>query len=94
MSAVPLAPLPFLKFPADLQRLILGWTPLRTLAQLACQNKELLDVYLDRVKQRDAVVAGLVQSQFTPEFRERVSNTQTALPRDFIADPPVRPFTH
>jgi hypothetical protein len=87
-----LAPLPLLEFPPDLQRRILGLLPLREMAQLACLNKDLRAVHLDRVKQRDAVVAGLLESHCRPEFREGLLCLQTALPQDFIFDPPVRPL--
>jgi hypothetical protein len=76
--------------PADLQRLILGMVPLRTLAQMACLSKELRAVYWRRAGDRDAAVAAHVESHFTAEFREGLSLTQTALPRDLIVHPPVR----
>ncbi len=76
--------------PADLQQVILGGLSLRGMALLACLSKELRKRYLERVKQRDAVVAGLLESHFTPEFRQGLSGLQTALSRDLIVDPPVR----
>jgi hypothetical protein len=92
-GGVALAPLPLLEFPPELQRHILGWIPLRELAQLACLNKEFRDVYVDRVNQRDAVVVSLLESHSTPDFRGALSCTQTlALPRDLVVDPPVRPL--
>jgi hypothetical protein len=91
-SGAALAPMSLLEFPADLQRHILGFVPLRGMAQLACLDKELRAVYLDRVEQRNAVVAGLLESHCTPDFRGGLSCMQTALPRDFIVEPSVRPL--
>jgi hypothetical protein len=84
VGAMDLKTMPFFDLPADLQRLILGLIPLRRLAQLACLNKDLRSVCLDRVKKRDAAVAALLESHFTAEFREGLSSTQTALPRDLM----------
>jgi hypothetical protein len=94
-SGAPLALIPLLELPPDLQRHILGWVPLRGLAQLACLNKELRSMYLDRVMQRDAVIASLLESHFTPDFLQGLSCrqmacAQMALPRDLMFDPPVR----
>jgi hypothetical protein len=80
----------FLDLPPDMQRLILGWISLRQMAQLACLSAELRSMYLERVKKRDAAVASLLESHFTADFREGLSPSQTALPRDLIVDPPVR----
>jgi hypothetical protein len=87
--------MPLLEFPPDLQRYIMGFVPLREMAQLACLNKELRSVYLERVKQRDAVVTSLLESHVTPDFPKGLSSTHTAcaqcgLPRDLIVDSPVR----
>ncbi len=92
LSGGPLACMPLLAFPTDLQRHILGLVPLRSMAQLACLNKELRNVYLDRVKQRDAVLVDLLGSHFTPESREGLCRAHLALPRDLIVDPPVDPL--
>jgi hypothetical protein len=92
VSGAALAPLPFLEFPPDLQRHILSSNPLQQGAQLACLNKELRAGYMDRVKQRDAAVASLLESHPTPEFRQGLSCAQTAFPRDLIINPPVRPL--
>ncbi len=75
----------------------MGWVPLREMAQLACLNQELHGVYLDRAKQRDAVLASLLESHFTPDFRKGLLCIQTtctpmALPRDLIVNPPVGPL--
>jgi hypothetical protein len=61
------------------------------MAQLACLNKELHNVYLDRVKQRDAVFASLVDSHFPLRILMGLSDTPMALPRDLIVNPPVHP---
>jgi hypothetical protein len=90
-SGVALAPMPLLDLPPDLQRDILGRVPLRKVAQLAFLNTELHSVYLDRVTLRDAVIVGLVEGHFPPEYSTQLSSTQMALPRDFLFDPPVRP---
>jgi hypothetical protein len=81
---------PIMDLPTDMQRHVLGAMPLCDLARMACLSKELRVVYLDRVKKRDDVVADLLESQFTEEFREGLSTTQTSLPRDLIVEPPVR----
>jgi hypothetical protein len=80
----------FLDLPPDMQRLILGWISLREMAQLACLSTELRIFYLERVKQRDAAVASLLESHFSPESLEGLPSSQTALPRDSIIHPPVR----
>jgi hypothetical protein len=80
----------FLDLPPDMQRLILGRISFREMAQLACLSRKLRSLYLERVEQRDAAVGSLLESHFTPEFRAGLSSTQIALPRDLIADPPVR----
>jgi hypothetical protein len=95
--ALTLAPVPLLELPVDLQRHVLGWVPLREVAQLACLNSELRSVYLDRVKHRDAVLGSLLECHFTPDFREGLSHTRMgcalmALPRDLIVTPSVWPL--
>jgi hypothetical protein len=91
VGVMDLSDIPFFDLPVDLQRLVLGRVPLRALAKVACLNKELCNMYLDRVAERDAVVAFLLQSHFTADFRDGLSVTQTALPRDLVVDPQVRP---
>jgi hypothetical protein len=76
--------------PLHLQRLIVESVPLRTLAQMACLNKDLRALYLERVDKRDTIVAELLNSQFTAEFRRGLSPDAIALPLDLIVDPPVR----
>jgi hypothetical protein len=84
-AAIPLNDLPQLCID-----LVLGRVPLRKLAHLACLSKELHLVYLDRVKERDEVVAARLDTDFQADFRERLLPADTALPRDLIVDPPVR----
>jgi hypothetical protein len=76
--------------PLHLQRLIIESLPLRTLAQMACLNRDLRTLYLERVSKRDTVVAGILESQFTADFRQRLTPDATALPRDLVVHPPVR----
>jgi hypothetical protein len=79
-----------LDLPEDLQRLILRMVPLREMARLACLSTRLRSVYLDRVKERDAAVAGLQKSHFTAGFSEGLFSAETALPRDLVVIPQVR----
>jgi hypothetical protein len=81
---------PLLELPLEMQALILGYLPLRDLAQLACLGKNPRTVYWNRVIERDAVVADLVKLHFTAEFRDSLRQVDTALPRDLIVDPQVR----
>jgi hypothetical protein len=90
VGVMVLATCHLLDLPEDLQRLILRKVPLRESAQVACLGTRLRTVYLDRVKERDAAVAGLLESHFTAEFREGLSSAEIALPRDLIVDPQVR----
>jgi hypothetical protein len=76
--------------PPEILRLILGYLPLRNLAQMATLSKEARLVYLDRVTERDEQVVASLLSQFTAEFREGLSSAHTVLPRDLVVDPPVR----
>lgn len=73
-----------------LQRIALSFVPLRDLARMACLNKQLGAVYKERVKERNKVVAALLKSRFTPEFRRGLRRAETSLPRDLLVDPPVR----
>jgi hypothetical protein len=73
-----------------MQRLILGYVPLRDLARLACLCKDLRTPYGERVKERDAAVTTVLESHFTAEFREGLTPAHTALPYDLVVDPPVR----
>jgi hypothetical protein len=79
-----------LKLPLDMQRVILGYVPLRDLARLACLCKDLRTPYRDRTQERDAAVTDALESHFTAEFRDGLTPAQTALPHDLIVDPPVR----
>jgi hypothetical protein len=92
VRVMELSVIPFFDLPLDLQRLVLGRVPLRALAKVAWLNKQLCKVYLDRVKVRDASVASLLQSHFTAAFRDGLLVMETALPRDLIVDPQVRPL--
>jgi hypothetical protein len=78
---------------SDLQGYILGMLPLRKLAQIAHLSKSVHKMYLERVKERDAHVADLMESYFTAEFREGLSPADTRLPRDLIVDLRVRKWT-
>jgi hypothetical protein len=80
---------PFPDLPLELQWQILGRLSFRELAQLACLSKQLRAFCMDRVRERDRVVADHLESDFTPEFREGLSPAQTALPRDLVVDPQV-----
>jgi hypothetical protein len=79
-----------LELPFDMQRVILGYVPLRDLARLACLCKDLRTPYWDRTQERDAAVANALESHFPANFREGLTPAQTALPHDLIVDPPVR----
>jgi hypothetical protein len=70
----------FFDLPVDVQRLVLGRARLQALAKVACLNQQLCNVYLDRVEERDASVASLLQSHFTADFRDGLSVMETALP--------------
>lgn len=74
----------FSGLPGDVQGLILGYLPLRDLAQWACWSRRARPVYLERIRERDELVADLLQSHFTAQFREGLFPTQMALPRDLI----------
>jgi hypothetical protein len=74
----------------DLQGHVLEMLPLRKLAQIAPLSKRVHKMYLERVKERDAQVADLIKTYFTPEFREGLSPAETRLPRDLIVDLRVR----
>jgi hypothetical protein len=76
--------------PVDMQEVVVGFLSFRELAQLACVSKQLRTFCLNRVRERDRVVATRLESDFTPEFREGLSPAQTALPRDLLVDPKVR----
>jgi hypothetical protein len=80
---------PLFDLPEDLQRQVMRFVPLRGLAQLACMRKSLRTAYSERVMQRDEIVAARVSSDFTSEYRERLSYAKTSLPRDLIVEPPV-----
>jgi hypothetical protein len=56
-------------------------------------SKEFRNAYVERVVKRDRVVAALLESHFTAEFREGLSTWETALPLDLIVHPPVRGLT-
>jgi hypothetical protein len=79
-----------LDLPPDMQRVILGPLPLRQLVQLACLSKGLRNMCLERVQQRDAVVAARLESDFTTEFRQGLRPADTSLPQDLLVEPPVR----
>ncbi len=83
-------PVPFLDLPEEMQRLVLRYIPLRQFAQLACLRKELRMLYLERVGERDVVVAAVLKSHFTAEFSEGLTDAQIALPRDLLVQPEVR----
>jgi hypothetical protein len=87
---------PLLKLPGDMQRLVLGYVPLREFACLACLSKHFRTAYEGRVSTRDTAVAGLLESHFPAEFRAGLTPAQTALPYDLIVNPPVRggPLAH
>ncbi len=87
---------PFPDLPVELQRQIVEvLSPsLQELAQLACLNKQLRAFYMDRVRERDRVVAVRVKSDFAAGFREALSPALTALPRDLVVDPQVRGPEH
>jgi hypothetical protein len=72
-----------------MQSVILGYVPLADLARLACLSKQLRPAYVERVTKRDAVVTALLETHFTPAFREGLLPAQTALPRDLIVQPQV-----
>jgi hypothetical protein len=82
---------PLQELPSDLQRLILQHLPLLKLGKVASISKKFRMVYLDRVQERDGVVATRLKSDITAEFSERLLPAESALPRDLFADPPVRP---
>jgi hypothetical protein len=77
----------------DLQGYILGMLPLRKLAQIAHLSNAVHKMYLERVKERDAHVADLMETYFTAEFREGLSPADTRLPRDLVVDLRVRKCT-
>jgi hypothetical protein len=79
----------FEDLPPRCKELILKLVPLRKLAHLACLRDEFHLVYLDRVRQRNEVVAACLDSDFPADFRERLLPADTALLRDLIVDPPV-----
>jgi hypothetical protein len=76
----------------DLQGHILEMLPLRKLAQIAPLSKRVHKMYLERVKERDAHVEDLIETYFTPEFREGLSPAETRLPMDLIVDLRVRKY--
>jgi hypothetical protein len=80
--------------PLDLQREIVACLSFRQLAQLACLSNQLRAFCMDRVRERDGVVAARLRSDFTAEFRKGLSPAQTALPRDLLVDPQVRGLEH
>lgn len=80
----------FPDLPRDLQRLILGYLPLQDLAKVACCSRRARAAYLERIRERDEVVADRLRSDFTAEFREGLFPAQLALPRDLIVTPAVR----
>jgi hypothetical protein len=73
-----------------MQMVIWGFVPLADLACLACVSKQLHTACVDRVRKRDGVVAALLESHFTAEFREGLPPAQTALPWDLVVHPQVR----
>jgi hypothetical protein len=81
---------PFQGLPLDLQIYIVNLLPLRKLAQLASASKGLHTMYSDRVSNRDAVVAALLEGYFSEEFRQGLSTAAIALPRDLVVDTEVR----
>jgi hypothetical protein len=81
---------PIWDLPADMQMVIWGFVPLADLARLACLSKQLRTACRERVLKRNDVVAALLQSHFTAEFREGLTPVQTALPWDLVVHPQVR----
>jgi hypothetical protein len=79
-----------LELPPEMQRLVYEKVALRDLARLACVSKDIHAAYLERVDARDVIVADHLERHFTPEFRDGLSPSQTALPCDLIVHPPVR----
>jgi hypothetical protein len=73
-----------------MQAHVVGFLTFHELAQQACVSKQLHTLYMDRVMERDRVVAARLESDFTAEVRDRLSPAQTALPRDLVVDPQVR----
>jgi hypothetical protein len=64
--------------------------PLRKMAQLACLSRDMHALYLERVQERDAHVAALLELHFDGSFWRELSPAQMALPRDLVVDLLVR----
>jgi hypothetical protein len=76
--------------PLDLLRPMFESMLLRRLAVMACYGKVFRTLYVERVQLRDEAVAARLTSDFSPDFRERLTADQTRLPRDLMVEPMVR----
>jgi hypothetical protein len=79
--------------PLELQSLILESLPLRMMRELARSSRERRPAFVARLTERERVVAELLSSHFTDEFRQLLPAAQTALPNDLVVKPPVRKKT-
>jgi hypothetical protein len=75
--------------PLDVHLHVIAFVPLAELAGLASTSKGMLALHRERLKERQTSIGSHLAKGWPTEVTEGLSQADMAVPRDFIASPPV-----